>query len=242
MAQDVAGMQPAATVQDGESRQRLRLIMLVGILLNLALIGGQLLLYPPLLARPNALTYVLEPVVGLLIYAVVTLGVTHQVGPKRRLALRIGSVIGVISGILFVINLASETFLDLPAPASLFATAPFFLGTFALWGVAGYRSARPTNSAPLGILAAIWSAMCTIVITLLFGFSLSYVALPRLQQILATSPEYARSHWTDLHAFAIVNQFDSAFSHLLVAIVIAATLGTLGSLIGATLARSSTQA
>jgi predicted benzoate:H+ symporter BenE len=238
----MVGMQHTATSQMDDFPQRLRLLMLAGILLNLALIGGQLLRYPPLLVQPNALTYVAEPVVGLAVYVAVTLGVTNRAGSARRLALRIGSTIGVAGGILFVINLASETFLDLPAPASLFATAPFFLGTFALWGVAGYRSARQTHSVPLGILTAIWSAMCTIVITLTFGFTLSYIALPRLQQILATSPEYARSHWTDLHAFAIANQFDSAFSHLLAAAIIAGILGTLGSLICAAVARRSAQA
>lgn len=83
--------------------------------------------------------------------------------------------------------------------------------------------------------------MCTIVITLTFGFTLSYVALPRLQHILATSPEYTRSHWTDVHAFAIANKFDSAFSHLLVAVIIAGILGTLGSFMGAAVARHRSQ-
>jgi hypothetical protein len=216
---------------------QLRAVVLAVILLNLTLIGGQLLLYRPLLAQPNALTYVLEPVIGLLAYAAVTFWITGPANPARRIALREGTVIGLIGGVLFAINLASETFLDLPAPASLFATAPFFLGTFVLWGVAGYRTARQTSSVPLGCLAAIWSAMCTILLTLTFGFSLSYVALRRLQQILATSPEYARSGWNDLHAFAVANQFDAAFSHLLVAVVIAIIAGTAGSLIGTGLAR-----
>src|SRR5215475_4277596 len=122
MIEDMVGMQRAATAPQDDFLRRFRLIMLAGILLNLALIVGQLLLYSPLLAQPNALTYVLEPIVGLLVYAALTLGVTYRAGPARRRALRTGSVIGVIGGVLFVINLASETFLDLPAPASLIAT------------------------------------------------------------------------------------------------------------------------
>jgi hypothetical protein len=217
--------------------QHLRVATLAVILLDLALIGGQVLLYRPLLAQPNALTYMLEPVVMLLVYAGVTLWVTSAAGPQRRLALHEGSVIGLIGGVLFAINLASETFLDLAPPASLFATAPLFLGTFALWGVGGYRAARRTGSVPPGILAAVWSGMCTILITVTFGFILAYTSQPRLQQNLVASPEYTRSGWNDLHAFAIANQFDSAFSHLLVAVIIAAILGTLGSLIGASRAR-----
>ncbi len=211
----------------------LRIGVMAVVLLDLLLIGGQIVVYQPLLAQRNALTYVLEPVALLLAYTAATLWITGSANAARRIALREGTLIGLIGGILFIINLASETFLDLATPASLFTTAPFFLGTFALWGVAGYRSGRRTGSVPLGILAAIWSAMCTILLTITFGFILAYIALPRLQQNLANSPEYARSGWHDLHAFAIANQFDAAFSHLLVAVIIAAFLGALGSLIGA---------
>ncbi len=225
-------MTQARTVALHNGRQ-LRMAVVVVILLDLALIGGQVLLYQQLLAQPNAITYVLEPVLGLLAYAVATLWITSPADPARRIALREGTIIGLIGGVLFVINLASETFLDLPAPASLFSTAPFFLGTFALWGIAGYRASRQTNSVLPGIVAAIWSAMCTILITITFGFSLSYVALPRLQQILTNSPEYRRSGWDDLRAFAVANQFDAAFSHLITAVIIATILGTLGSLLGA---------
>jgi hypothetical protein len=216
---------------------QIRVVALALIALDLTLIGGDLLLYQPLLAQPNALTYVLEPVITLLAYAAVTLWVTRPDDQTWRMAVRTGTIIGLVGGILFIINLSSETFLDLPAPISIFATAPFFLGTFALWGVAGYLAARQTSSVQLGLLAAIWSAMCTILITITFGFSLGYLALPRLQQNLANSPEYARSGWSDLHAYALANLFDSAFAHLLTAIFIATVLGTLGSLFGVVRAR-----
>ena len=220
-----------------DTGRQLRMIVLALILLDLLLMSGQLLLYQPLLAQPNAFIYILEPVIGLLAYAAATFWLTRTADPARRTALREATAIGLIGGVLFVINLAAETFLDLPAPASLFATAPFFLGTFALWSVAGYRVASQTGSVLPGIVAAIWSAMWTILITITFGFILSYVALSRLQQNLASSPEYARSGWSDLHAFAVANQFDAAFSHLLTAVVIAAIVGRAGSLIGTSLVR-----
>lgn len=131
----------AITTRTGWLR-RLRIGVMAVILLDLLLIGGQLAVYQPLLAQPGALNYVLEPVVLLLAYAAATLWITGPANAARHVALREGTLIGLIGGMLFIVNLASETFLDLAAPANLFATAPFFLGTFALWGVAGYRSAR----------------------------------------------------------------------------------------------------
>lgn len=213
--------------------RRLRIVVLAVVLLDLLLIGAQVAVYRPLLSQPNALIYVLEPVALLLIYATAAIWITGASDRARRTALREGTLIGLVGGLLFTINLASETFLDLSAWASLFATAPLFIGTFALWGVAAYRAARLTSSVAPGVLAAIWSAMCTILLTITFGFILAYVALPRLERNLAGSPEFARSGWHDLHAFAIANQFDAAFSHLLVAVIVATVLGTVVSLVRA---------
>lgn len=225
-----------------EGAPQLRIVALAFIALDLALIGGDLLLYQPLLAQPSALTYVLEPVIVLLVYAALIVWITRPADLLWRIALREGTIIGLIGGVLFVINHAAETFLDLPTSIGFFASAPFFLGTFALWGVAGYRAARQAGSVALGLVAAIWSAMYAILITITFGFGLGYLALPRLQYILANSPEYARSGWSDLHAYTFANLFESAFSHLLTAVVVATILGGVGSLIGARLANRTQRA
>ena len=215
------------------SLRRIRIVALALVVGDLLLIGGQVTICRPLLAQPDAVIYVAEPVVMLLICAVAASWITAALGDAHQIALRESTMIGLSGGLLFIANLALETFLDLPAPANLLSTAPFFFATFVLWGVAAYRVAGLTKSTLLGVLAAIWSAMCTILLTITFGFILAYVALPRLEQNLAGSPEFARSGWRDLHAFAIANQFDAAFSHLLVAVVIAMMVGTLGSLIRA---------
>jgi hypothetical protein len=211
------------------SLRQIRIVVLALILADLLLIGGQAAMYRPLFGQPGAGIYVLEPVVMLVIYAVAAYRITAALGDAQQPALRESTMIGLVGGLLFITNLGLETFVDLPAPANLVSTAPIFIGTFVLWGFAAYRAARLTRSTALGVTATIWSAMCTILLTITFGFALAYVALPRLEQNLAGSPEFVRSGWRDLHAFAIANQFDAAFSHLLVAIVIAAVVGTLGS-------------
>jgi hypothetical protein len=57
-------------------------------------------------------------------------------------------------------------------------------------------------------------------------------ALPTLAHGEIGDPDYVRSGWTDVRAFAIANTFDAGFTHLVEAPVIAATLGALGSGLG----------
>lgn len=211
---------------------RLRLVILAALALNLLLIGVRVLLYTPLLAQPGAFAYVLEPVVLLVAYGVIVLGVTAGAGDGRRVALRVGTVVGLIAGALWIVNLALETFTDLSGRAGLLATAPFLLGGFALWGAAGFLGAWRTGSIGLGMLAAIWGAMICVLLTVTFGWLLTYAALPRLEQSLITDPDFLRSHWHDLRAFAIANAFDSGFSHLLGALIIGAVVGAAGSWLG----------
>jgi hypothetical protein len=203
--------------------------LLLCILLDLALIGARVLLYTPLLEQPNSLTYIAEPVALLLAYAGVVVAVTAGANPRRAVALRVGLLVGMLTGALWVINLSLETFASLPG--GILTSAPFLLGAFALWGVAGGASARQTDSLALGVLAAIWAALICVLITITFGFALAYTSLPQLEQNIATDPDYLRSHWTDVRAFAIANQFDAAASHMLIAPVVATIVGVIGAVL-----------
>jgi len=211
--------------------QAVRRALLLGILLDLALIGGRVLLYTPFLAQRNSLGYVLEPVALLLVYAGVVRAATAGADPRRRVALRTGLLVGVLTGALWIVNLTLETFADLPSGAGFLASAPFLLGAFALWGVAAGRGARRTGSLRLGVLAALWAALICVLIAITFGLLLAYTSLPRLEHTLVTDPDYLRSHWRDLRAFAIANQFDAAASHLLIAPVVAVLVGLVGGLV-----------
>lgn len=216
---------PAATVFQP------RTLLLLAISLNLLLIAGRAVLYSPLWSQPGALTYLLEPVVLLLVYAAITVWVTAVITSDRRWALFYGSVIGVVTGVLWIINLALETFADLSA-LGLLATAPFLLGGFVLWGAAGFHTARRTGSVSSGLLATIWSAMICVLMTIAFGLLLTYTSLPHLEHQLVADPDFLRSNWRDLRAFAIANSFDSAFSHLLGGLLIGIIVGAMASCLG----------
>ncbi len=209
--------------------------MLALILLDLVLIGTLVRGYLPFLRQPQSIIYWLEPVVLLISYGIIVVWLTHHPSRRRQTALQVGTWVGLITGLLWIINLASETF---RARSDISSTAPFLLGGFALWGVAGFLSTRRTNTFTQGIVAAIWAAMLTVLLSVTFGFVLGLVAEPRLEQLMIGDPDFLRSGWQDRHAFTIANQFDSGFSHLGGALIIGSLVGTLGAAVGTIRSRS----
>ncbi len=205
------------------------------IALDAGLVVARVLLYEPLFAQPGAFVFVLEPLVLLFLYAGIVLAVARARGffPDRLQALRVGTVTGLVTGAIWVANLGLETFTDLSSPMGILSTAPFLLGAFVLWGIAAARMGWMTDTLASGVLVAVWGAMLCVLLTIAFGLVLTYSSIDRLEQILATDPDYLRSRWSDIQAFAIANSFDSAFSHLLVAPIVACVVGAAGGLIGA---------
>jgi len=206
----------------------LRRGVLVAVLLDVALVGGLALRYRPLLAQPDATRYLLEPLILLLVYAAFGIWLGTLRSTSHRIALEVGVALGLLTGALWLVNLTTETFTDLTGRLGILATAPFLLGAFALWGVAGAVAAWRTHRVHLGLLAALTSAILCVLLTVTYGFLLPYVALPLLEQALVGNPDYLRSGWADLRAFTIANTFDAGFSHLLVAPIVAALVGGLG--------------
>jgi len=122
--------------------KRLRVVFLVAVACDFALIFLRVLLYTPFLRQHNALVYILEPVILLIIYAGVAFATTINASAKRHAALRIGATVGLITGAMWIINLALETFSHL---SGIPVTAPLLLGAFVLWGVAGFLATRQTG-------------------------------------------------------------------------------------------------
>ncbi|GAC1634867.1 MAG: hypothetical protein NVS4B2_21920 [Chloroflexota bacterium] len=219
----------AARRRPDDHRRRLRDAVLAVVVLDLALIGGRVLLYPSLLSQRGALVYVLEPVALLLVYAAIAVWITRPSMGGGRVALRPATIMGLGTGVLWIVNLSLETFAGISG-AGIAATAPFLLGGFALWGCAGFLTARGSGSAGFGVVGAMWSAMICILATITFGFVLTYTSVTTLEHLLAGDPDFLRSHWSDLRAFAIANSFDSAFSHLLGGLVVSTVVGGVGGL------------
>lgn len=206
-----------------------RLTLLLGILLNLAMIGVRVFFYRPLLVMPGGLKFVLEPALLLIVYALLVMWTTSHTDPLRQRILQTGTPLGLLGGIVQIVHMFLENLVNFGA-ANGTVTLSFMLLTFLLWGVAGYRASRTTTSTGVGALAGSWSALVTMLLAVTFGFALLYSSIPRLDYV-ATWPEFQRSGWGDVHAFSIANTLDSGFSHLLIGPFVGALFGGVAGII-----------
>jgi len=208
------------------------LLVVIGCDLGLLFVGAAH--YPPFFSMPGALGYLAEPVIALAIYtgAVLALPPIASRIPHSSVALCVGTTVGLIAGAIEVMSTALESLVMLPQYVVSVTTGAAMLSLFLLFGVAGFVSSRRTHSFWLGMGTAIWSAIVAILIVVTFGFLLVTTSLPQLARDEIGDPDYLRSAWTDVRAFAIANTFDSGFTHLVESPVIAAMLGAAGSGVG----------
>jgi hypothetical protein len=211
----------------------LAVLGLDGVLIAAAVIG-----YPSFLEQHASLVYLAEPVVLLIVYAIVVLAATRPVSPGRRRVLRAASMVGAVLGALEIVNISVETFGGLSGAANLAATAPLILGPFLVWSVAAGWAARTTGMLWMGLLAAVWTAMITMLIGVTYGLGLALATPSRLAHNLVADPDYLRSGWTDVQAFVLANTFDNGFTHLLGGLIVGCVVGLIGGLAGIGLAHA----
>lgn len=215
---------------------RSALLAVLGV--DAALVAAGLIGYPAFLNQRGSVAYLVEPIALLAVYTVVVLAATRSVSAARGRVLRAAALVGVVLGVLEIVNISVETFTGLSGGANLATTAPLILGPFLVWSVVAGWAARATGSLRLGLLAAAWCAMVTMMIGVTYGFVLALVTPGRLAQDLVNDPDYLRSGWTDVRAFVLANSFDNGFTHLLGGLIVASVVGLIGSIVGTRLARS----
>jgi hypothetical protein len=203
----------------------MRLGFLTLIAVSVVMIGVRVALYSPVLVQPRGGLSVLAPVGLLLVYALLGGWVTADPPRDNAVALRTGTACGVVSGIVSVTHIAQETYVGLPPRELAIVTWVFILAMFAPWALAGFVAARRTRHVSLGLFAAVWSAAVCMVLTVSFGFGQLLTSLDRLQRRDVGSPDFLRSGWTDLRAFAIADIFEAGFWHLVIGPAVALLLG-----------------
>jgi hypothetical protein len=203
----------------------IRFALLVGVTLSVTMIGSQVFLYRPLLAMPGGSTFISETTAVLLLYGMLIAWATSPNAPLQRTALLLGTYVGLLAAALQTAHLAAENFLDFGKPWGGITTLALMLATFAIWGIAGYLSARREGAIASGVVAACWSAIVTMSIVVAFGFVLEFYLVTPKPEYVATWAEFKRSGWTDVHAFTIANTLDSALSHLIVGPIAGAIFG-----------------
>jgi hypothetical protein len=209
----------------------IRACLLALVAANLLMIGTRVASYPPVLDQPRGALFVLEPTALLIVYAWLVSWATRGVTADGETALLIGSTCGIVSGVISISHIVQENYLEMSPASTRLVTWTFIIGMFLPWAVAGFRTARKTGGLRFGLCAAVWSAVVCMVLTLSFGFAQLLTSLAWLEHRDATSPDFLRSGWSDLRAFAIADIFDAGFWHLLLGPTVAAVLGAAASVL-----------
>ncbi len=202
------------------------LLCCLGVIAALATVA--LARYPKFFLQRDALTYVYEIAGILTAYAVLICLLARTKGVLWDVIRRRAVVFGITTGAAEVLNIAIENVAPTLAHTPGFSGA-FMFGVFITWGVAAAWTERQYRVRWASVLAAISSAGICMLIAVLAGFLMEFfVARPNLSDVVGWA-EYKRSGWPDVQAFSIANTLDSGFTHLLLALVVAAIFGTVGT-------------
>jgi hypothetical protein len=129
---------------------------------------------------------------------------------RAKASLGIGAAIDMLLGLIGAVNITVENFVSLPGPLAAIVPATamaFMVIAFALGAILAMRR---SGSIALALLASIWAAVVGMVITCAYGFVLN----------LATIAS----------SLVVANTISSASTHMLVAPVVALSVGTVAIL------------
>ena len=190
---------------------------------------------PGWVSHPGAAMILREVWLTLVVYAGVIVVVVANCGEEWDEEMRNAAVFGGTAGAVEALNIALEnaipSFMNRPA-----VSIAAMLVVFALWGLAGARTARDLHHFRPGVTAAVMSAGVCMVFAVPVGFALELFIAPPRPDTISTWQEFQRSGWMDAAAFGIANTLYSGFTHLWMGPVIALVVGSLGAGIGARLA------
>jgi hypothetical protein len=211
-------------------RAFLAFALLALIAMNIAMVAVAVAQSPAFFSQRGARAFVLEPICALLAYAVAAVLIARLHGPHWDPILKAAIVFGILTGSLEAINVGIENGGPSAARGPILPIGFMFI-TFALWGTAGFRTARLLRSTRAGFLAAVLSAALCMLIAVAAGFIVQFFLVPPEPAYVATWAEFKRSGWTDASAFAVANTLDSAFTHLVIAPIVALLFGGISSLL-----------
>src|SRR4051812_46475847 len=160
-------------------------VMVCGVLIDLALVGLSLVWYPSLLNGGRAVTMTVCLLL-LLLYGCLGIALPLLASPIVMTTLWAGMVFGLLIGVVFIVDIIVEDFIDLGSQASTFSTLGFMFFIFLLFAGAGTYGTYKTGQLRLGLLASIWSAMLGVLIVVLVGFTLGFLFTQRMEYILAS--------------------------------------------------------
>lgn len=186
---------------------------------------------------PNATAYLAKLSAIFFVYICAILLSDRLHASFRIGVFRLALICGFGSGLLEISTIAGEN------DAFPFRVPQLvgLLSVFATWSIAGFWATLSLRSVKAGLLTSVAGAGVCMLIGVAGGVAVEMFVAPTNPALVATWQEFKRSAWTDPAAFQIANTLDSAFSHLLLAPVVAIVVGAVGAGLGKLLLISQTR-
>lgn len=211
--------------------------------MDAALVGLGLILTPTTLTASRQGWLGLAAALAMLaVYGALGVWGSRTVERKNPRILPIAVRFGLGIGSIFVVEMLFE-YAVLPSSKGNERLAYLeFGGMFLCLFLAGLKGGQATGRLWQGLLTAIWSTMIG---SLIWGASLlstyyAFMGTARQEQVLAADQvfeDFKRSGMTDLRAFVMQDYLGGVFFHLLLGLIVAGILGTIGALVANLLAR-----
>lgn len=219
----------------------LRLSLLTGVLLCLAVVAYAMLRYPAILTPPGpAIAYLLVFALTAAGYGAMALRGTRPATPASAAALRYGVRVGLLSGCAWLLEVAAGNLFGSAEAQRSWVLTLYHGATVTAFGLpvlAGALAARHSGEVVSGTVAGLWTGMVSGLITFLGLMAVTYLFLAVLRRDPDSLLEFQRSHAADLSTFLVGDSLAGAINHLwLVGPLLGTAAGTLGGAIGRQLA------
>ena len=170
----------------------------------------------------------------LLAYGIVAIWVQYRGSAGIHVSIRLGTIAGLLLGVVLVANHAIELFV--PARNFALVISPVLLA-LGLFGATGSVATKRTASLRLAVAAGVWCAMVGTLVLLCVGFVLELTLEARVERWLREA--FEASGMNDLGGFAVRNSLEAASEALVRMPAVALFLSLFGASLSAWIARQS---
>ncbi len=204
-------------------------LALAGVnVLSAALIAGRVAGYPGFLKLQGAGWLFIGCLGALGAYAATAIAAVQWKGLPAARELRLAVYAGAGGAAWMSIQLLTERFATLPSGFNGPVVLVAMLVMFSAWGWVAFASRRGGLGVVASLALAVGSAMVTMTLGVCFGVLLELYLAPIALESMRSWPEFQRSGWSDVGAFALANTMDSVISHMVVGPMAALVFGALG--------------
>ena len=201
--------------------------LLTGIVGVFALMLYGILRYPASM-RQGGLVSFLATAGALLAYGGGALWTRRQSSGALSIALAQGAKVGTLLGAAAIVSHSLEIFASLDSPVSALLGVSMWGLMFLAFGGTASATYHQVGSLRLAVIASIWSALVSTIVTLLYGYTIGLLFMSHMQYILHGA--YIQSGMSDSQAFVVQNSLNSGAAHVLLAPFMAVLFGFAGGL------------